>query len=213
MCTCLDYFLPTFLAARTTSDGACLRLKGPFRIVPDHIEHCPDSFFKEELAHWTFRGVRDRHNVDVWYYHGNYTLGFYFDDSLNVELNVGSWSSRGGWKENAHVLKFKKICTTGKTYVSRVWQNIMDSVYDENNRTRPDCPFPKGKYRLVDCKADLSTARAVPAFFYGKWRADFKIVDSNWSCISCMRIFANTVPLTVHGSQFGAAGGASMQSK
>ncbi|KAE8737357.1 hypothetical protein FOCC_FOCC017181 [Frankliniella occidentalis] len=119
-------------------------------------------------------------------------------------MALASWSSRGGWKDNAHILKFKKICSTGRTYLPVVWGNIMDAVYDENNKTRKFCPFPPGKYVLDNCEADLSIARKVPGFFYGKWRLDFKILDPNWDCISCMRIYLSTVPLTSHGSQFGA---------
>ncbi|XP_052127470.1 uncharacterized protein LOC113212138 isoform X3 [Frankliniella occidentalis] len=133
------------ILASLVSQPHCQRINpiaGPFRIIPDHIEHCPAEVFKKELATWSFRGTRDRRNLDVWYYSGNYTLGFNFTDLYHVKLDFASWSSRGGWKDYALVLKFKRICATGKLYVPQVWQNIMESVFDEENKTRPDCPFP-----------------------------------------------------------------------
>ncbi|XP_052127469.1 uncharacterized protein LOC113212138 isoform X2 [Frankliniella occidentalis] len=138
------------ILASLVSQPHCQRINpiaGPFRIIPDHIEHCPAEVFKKELATWSFRGTRDRRNLDVWYYSGNYTLGFNFTDLYH------------------------------------------------------------GKYRLDNAKADLSTSNKLPALFYGKWRLDFKIVNGNWDCVSCMRIFLAIVPLVDHGSHFGAGGG------
>lgn len=142
-------------------------------------------------------------------------------------MNFASWSSRGGWKPNAVVLKFRRLCTTGQTYLPTLWHNVASHVVNEHNKSQANCPYPavsrhhrphsrialchsnngvavQGTYFLQNATADLSIARKVPAFFYGKWRVDFHMVNDAWETISCMRIFLRTVPLVHHGSLFGA---------
>ncbi|KAE8740415.1 hypothetical protein FOCC_FOCC014076 [Frankliniella occidentalis] len=181
---------------------------GPFRIVPDHVEHCPSALFakKGELATWYFKNFRDRQNIDKFYYYGNFTTLFWFGDMLNVELVFASWSSRGGWKDNALIIKMKQICKTAKTYIPKQWKNAQYAIHPNN--ASADCPYPPGVYYLRNATADLGVARKFPAFFYGKWRLDAKIMDSDSDCISCMRVLMHVVPQTDYDtSKLGAAGG------
>ncbi|KAK3912701.1 Queuine tRNA-ribosyltransferase [Frankliniella fusca] len=180
---------------------------GPFRIVPDHVEHCPSKLFekKGEQAIWYFKNFRDRVNLDKWYYYGNYTTHFWFSDDMNIELAFASWSTRGGWKENAIIIKMKQICKAAKTYLPKQWKNVMYAILPNN--ASADCPFPPALYYLRNATADLGVARRVPAFYYGKWRLDAKIMDPEWDCVSCMRILMNIVPQTKYeSSKLGVSG-------
>ncbi|KAE8740252.1 hypothetical protein FOCC_FOCC014236, partial [Frankliniella occidentalis] len=96
-------------------------IAGPFRVIPKHAEHCPEHLFgqKGEIGTWAFSFVRDRQDV---------------------ELSFSSWSSRGGWKENALVLRLKHLCKTGKTYMARQWKNAQLAIHPNN--ASADCPFP-----------------------------------------------------------------------
>lgn len=55
-----------------------------------------------------------------------------------------------------------------------------------------------------NARVDLGVGRALPAFFYGKWRLDVRIVDAAWECVSCMRVYAQLVPRIKYGSQIGS---------
>ena len=59
--------------------------------------------------------------------------------ALQAEALFASWSSRGGWKENAIVMKMGRLCTTCSTYVPAAWRAVMKAL-----RGSPDagCPFP-----------------------------------------------------------------------
>ncbi|XP_026286486.2 uncharacterized protein LOC113212110 [Frankliniella occidentalis] len=186
-------------------------IAGPFRVIPKHAEHCPEHLFgqKGEIGTWAFSFVRDRQDVNTHYATGNFTTLYWFGDNLNVELSFSSWSSRGGWKENALVLRLKHLCKTGKTYMARQWKNAQLAIHPNN--ASADCPFPPGMYKVRNATVDLGVTRQFPAFFYGKWRIDVKIIEpqNNTGCISCLRAFAEVVPqVYLDKGKAGAMGGA-----
>ena len=59
------------------------RLQGPFRVMVDHVEPCPPEMLDKPFPiHMS--AIRDRHNVDVWYYTANLTTHFTLDDDITV---------------------------------------------------------------------------------------------------------------------------------
>ena len=49
-------------------------------------------------------------------------------------------------------------------------------------------------HEMRNLSLDLSTD-AIPFFFYKKWRADAKVIDSaRGTCVMCVRYYAETVP-------------------
>ncbi|XP_052128422.1 uncharacterized protein LOC127750534 isoform X2 [Frankliniella occidentalis] len=116
-------------------------------------------------------------------------------NSIAVELAFSSWSSRGGWKENAFNFKVKRLCKSAKMYFARQWKNAQLAIHPNN--ASADCPFPPGMYKVRNCTVDLGMTNQFPAFFYGKWRIDGRIieVENNTGCVSCMRVFVETVPV------------------
>ncbi|KAK3912335.1 Protein ANTAGONIST OF LIKE HETEROCHROMATIN PROTEIN 1 [Frankliniella fusca] len=132
---------------------------GPFRIIPDHAEYCPKRLFgkKGDLTEWHFSFLRDRHDINTFRALGNFTTLYWFGDHLNIELAFSSWSSRGGWKENALILRMSRLCKSAKTYMARQWKNAQLAIHPNN--ASADCPYPPAQMDRLD-----------PIILYWWWR-------------------------------------------
>ncbi|KAL5232687.1 hypothetical protein ACI65C_000097 [Semiaphis heraclei] len=69
---------------------------------------------------------------------GNITYLEPFDDSLSIELNLAVKDSIGGWKDNAHIFKSPKACSSMKNYLGNSWNSIMEHLGFHN----ASCPIP-----------------------------------------------------------------------
>ncbi|XP_034233523.1 uncharacterized protein LOC117640746 [Thrips palmi] len=185
---CLGWLLPEGDGQRISA------IAGPFRVIPDHFEKCPPhmrpnkTFYKHHYVGW-----RDRKNPDLWFYSWNGTSYFEVNDDLTVDVNIASWSARGGWKDNAYVFSFQRCCTKARTLAPTLWRRAMVALFDDPSRA---CPFPPGSYSVHNVSSDIDfDVKAVPAFYYGKWRATGKFSrTSTRELMGCARAFASTVP-------------------
>ncbi|XP_026274858.1 uncharacterized protein LOC113204072 [Frankliniella occidentalis] len=184
---------------RTTSTAIAAshfinNLAGPFRLVIDHFEACPVStgdagpLYKD--IYW--RAYHGRKNTDLPYYWINVTTLFTFDDSYNLDMNWASWSSRGGWKENAYVMRPGPFCKVVSSHDPDFWRRLMIATFDDPNR---DCPFAPGYYEIKNISSEFSSFKKVPVFFYGTWRISTRLVkESTQNAVACLLIFVKTVP-------------------
>ncbi|XP_052127666.1 uncharacterized protein LOC113206415 [Frankliniella occidentalis] len=168
---------------------------GPFRIILDHYERCPIStgppgpLFKDTFH----RGYHDRRNPDLWHYWMNFTTLLTLDDSYDIDLNWASWSSRGGWKENAYVMRPGSFCKSIQQSDPQFWRKLMTAIFNDPNR---NCPIPPGYYEMNNISADFSFKK-IPVFFYGTWRMSLRLVkDTTKNSVACLWFFAKTIPKT-----------------
>ncbi|XP_052123573.1 uncharacterized protein LOC113211073 isoform X2 [Frankliniella occidentalis] len=59
--------------------------------------------------------------------------------SVMIDFRLASWSTRGGWKDNAFVLRMKHYCTAFKTFAPDAWAkvNMATKGSTENNCSEP----------------------------------------------------------------------------
>ncbi|XP_026280641.2 uncharacterized protein LOC113208027 [Frankliniella occidentalis] len=192
----VEYRTPATSTA-TAASHYINNLAGPFRLVLDHIEACPDStggagrgagaLFKEIYWH-RYHG---RKNGDLPYYWINATTLLTVDDSLQLDLNWASWSSRGGWKENAYVMRPGSFCKVASSHDPEFWRRFMTAIFDDPNR---NCPFTPGYYECTNVSSEF-TFRKIPVFFYGTWRVNIRLVkQSTQNGVFCLVFFVKTVP-------------------
>jgi len=55
---------------------------------------------------------------------------------FQVRVNVASWSSMGGWKENAHVFNLDRTCSLSEM-VPEAWKQLLLNIFGEI----VECPF------------------------------------------------------------------------
>ncbi|XP_034239145.1 uncharacterized protein LOC117644068 [Thrips palmi] len=136
-------------------------------------------------------GWRDRKNPDLWFYSWNGTSFFVANDELSVNINLASWSARGGWKDNAFIATVPRVCSTGRASIPSLWRKMMVAVFNDPDA---DCPFQPGSYSFSNFSTDFDI-EAVPSFFYGKWRATGKLFrTSSRELLACARAYGSTVP-------------------
>ncbi|XP_034242294.1 uncharacterized protein LOC117645866 [Thrips palmi] len=169
---------------------------GPFRVVPDHLEDCPPEMQPlKEYYKLRYSAARDRKVQEIWYYTGNLTTHFRFDDSLTGHANVASWSSRGGWIDNAHVLTSPRICSTIRERLPEAWRTFVVAMF---NNPLQGCPFPADTYHIVNMSTNMNF-NYPPTFFYGKWRSTVKLMrTSSNEVLGCIRAFFSTLPKLRH---------------
>ncbi|XP_034237494.1 uncharacterized protein LOC117642963 [Thrips palmi] len=107
------------------------------------------------------------------------------------DINIASWSARGGWKDNAYLFSVPKLCTAARTMAPSLWRKGMVALFNDPNAA---CPFPPGSYSFRNMSTNFDI-KAVPSFFYGKWRATGKLFrTSTRVLLACARAFGSTVP-------------------
>ncbi|XP_026286585.2 uncharacterized protein LOC113212191 [Frankliniella occidentalis] len=164
---------------------------GPFRVIPDHFEKCPVELRpKTETIKLFYHGVRDRKDPDLWFYNFNGTTHFTLDDNIMAIGNIASWSTRGGWKDNAYVMKLPRICSTFKRCAPDLWERFMVVTF---NDPKAFCPFPPGFYSFNNMSTNFNF-KMPPSFYYGKWRATIQLVNSSNAVHFCMRAYGSTAP-------------------
>ncbi|KAK3931506.1 Anthranilate phosphoribosyltransferase, partial [Frankliniella fusca] len=110
-----------------------------------------------------------------------------------------SWSSRGGWKENALHMKFKRTCTSTARYMPRIWKGVTASLSRADGTKNDHCPLLAGSYSLSNLSSALLNDNTVPIMFYGRWRVDALLVDSKTrQRLACVRVYDDIVPKIVN---------------
>ncbi|XP_060849625.1 uncharacterized protein LOC132928778 isoform X1 [Rhopalosiphum padi] len=106
---------------------------------------------------------------------GNLTLNRPMSDNLTVHMNMAIKDSIGGWKDNAHLLKSPKACSTVKSILGTEWPLYLKS-FGINNF---NCPIAPGVY--VSKGYDLTNAvlrsNFPKTFFYGTYKTRFHFTD------------------------------------
>ncbi|KAK3912702.1 ATP-dependent Clp protease ATP-binding subunit ClpX [Frankliniella fusca] len=179
------------LQTREVTGKAIHSVMGPFRVLPGPIEHCPPEIDAKHPLQYYFSRTRSRYNPDIWFYYGNTTWTFPFDDALSMKATVASWGSIGGWKENAFVIKMDKICSNFRTNLPKFWQELTKDAF---NDPYLKCPLPMGVAVYKNITGDFNT-KAIPTFFYGKYRITVLCfrTDTRENKV-CMRVYADAVP-------------------
>ncbi|XP_034245328.1 uncharacterized protein LOC117647599 [Thrips palmi] len=166
---------------------------GPFDVELQRVEICPGAMSGLNLLNFTQRLTRDRKYPKRFYYTG--VVQHFFDvlPSLAWTIRLSSWSSRGGWKENAYHHTFTRVCDLAKArFNNPVYRRVIlaamgsDFVFS--------CPFPASRWEFTDFPVDV-TADEFKEFVYGKWRIDIQSLDGKTNTVlSCHREFVDTVP-------------------
>ncbi|XP_026292827.2 uncharacterized protein LOC113217220 isoform X2 [Frankliniella occidentalis] len=168
-------------------------IAGPYDVFIDQVGECPqglvDPFFPVKI-----RLVRNRHNHNDMFAFANYTIIERLDDSSSMRLEFGSWSSGGGWKENAFIMKFQRLCSTLHNLAPRTVQALERSLSNSKNVSPVTCPWNPDTYQITNFST-LEIKSNVPAVFYGKWRINLIIFNSKTqTAIACCRVYARTTP-------------------
>ncbi|XP_060881515.1 uncharacterized protein LOC132952993 [Metopolophium dirhodum] len=114
---------------------------------------------------------------------GNITNSIPIDDSLNVEINMAVKDSIGGWKENAHIFKESKACSSIKSFFGDLWNRVTDSLGIYNTT----CHIPVGFYRAPGLNTDKNLFSNFPKkFFYGtyKMRVHYEKNNIVYGCLT-----------------------------
>ena len=78
--------LTEFFASAFTRAVMCLLWQGPYRFLTERIEQCPPEMLQLPFL-FKVQAVRDRRQMDAWYYSLNYTINFPFSDDYNVRMS------------------------------------------------------------------------------------------------------------------------------
>ncbi|XP_022164849.1 uncharacterized protein LOC111029908 [Myzus persicae] len=106
---------------------------------------------------------------------GNITLMRPMRDDLTLHMNMAIKDSIGGWKDNAHLLKTSKACSSLKNILGTEWRPYLKSFGMRNF----NCPLAPGVY--VSNGYDLTNAvqrsNFPKTFFYGTYKTRFYFTD------------------------------------
>ncbi|KAK3907574.1 Arginine--tRNA ligase [Frankliniella fusca] len=196
----LRFELPVFILCIFSEYLRAAQLAGPYYIIPDLGEECPRSEMALDFP-VKVKLVRERDNTNFFLVTVHWAGQFWFDDNKDARVVMASWGSRGGWKENALIMKFKKLCTTIKTHLPDIWNEIVPRMKSNITNFQRDCPFPPGAFSIEDLSTSVLQPKGVPYLFYGKWKIDVKAIDpADDRVLGCFRIYASIIPRTTqHG--------------
>ncbi|XP_034255045.1 uncharacterized protein LOC117653467 [Thrips palmi] len=171
------------------------RLAGPYVIDLETVEPCPPSVLDRPYP-LTISMKRSRQNPRVRYFDANFTMSSAFDETKTIRNEFASWSSRGGWKDNALTMKIPRPCSALKTFLPGISKYFWNNLHGPGGRVS-QCPVPPGSYSIRNLSTDLqgSHISSLPAMFYGKWRMDSKICEKD-ACFMCVRVIAMVNPKT-----------------
>ncbi|XP_025203844.1 uncharacterized protein LOC112600754 [Melanaphis sacchari] len=116
---------------------------------------------------------------------GNITLKKPLDDNLKVHMNMAVKDSVGGWKNNAHLIRFQKACSQLKNILGEEWRVYLKS-FGINSF---DCPIVPGFYvsKGYDLTNAINRSNFPKNFFYGTYKTSFHFTDKfneKFSCIT-----------------------------
>ncbi|CAH1737305.1 unnamed protein product [Aphis gossypii] len=106
---------------------------------------------------------------------GNFTLKIPLDDNLTFDMNMAIKDSVGGWRDNAHLLKFPNACSTLKNLLGIEWRLFINS-FGINSL---NCPIAPGVYESsgYDLTAATVNSSFPKTFFYGTYKVRFHFSD------------------------------------
>eukprot|EP00102_Acyrthosiphon_pisum_P023882 XP_016661092.1 PREDICTED: uncharacterized protein LOC107884113 [Acyrthosiphon pisum] len=102
---------------------------------------------------------------------GNFTTTVPIDDSLTIEIDMAVKDSIGGWKDNAHLFKTPRACSSIKSFFGDNWPRIAALVGHPSS-----CPIPRGTYTTpgITIGADSNISQFPKRFFYGTYKMRFR---------------------------------------
>ncbi|XP_034248687.1 uncharacterized protein LOC117649757 [Thrips palmi] len=172
-------------------------LAGRYDIKTEHVECCPSAILDRPFP-CTVSHVRDRQDLRNVFFAINFTMNHSFDDYKDAQVVYSSWSSRGGWKENAIVMKFRRVCTSLRIYLPGVWRHFLDHTTGPTGPVH-ECPLPPGSYAYYNFSSGGITPANIPSLYYGKWRVDTRVYDRRETCIMCIRMTLRISPKANQG--------------
>eukprot|EP00102_Acyrthosiphon_pisum_P020324 XP_016657534.1 PREDICTED: uncharacterized protein LOC107882908 [Acyrthosiphon pisum] len=106
---------------------------------------------------------------------GNATFIEPLDDSFNVEINMAVKDSVGGWRDNAHIFKTPKACSSMKMWAGKFWTILTENLGMHNM----NCPIPAGRYMSSGMKLNSDLYANLPKqFFYGTYKFRFQLTKN-----------------------------------
>ncbi|XP_060866577.1 uncharacterized protein LOC132942303 [Metopolophium dirhodum] len=119
---------------------------------------------------------------------GNVTFFKPFDDTIKLDVNVASWGLTGGWKPNSIVYISKNACSSSKHVLGKIWFSLFKGF----SMPTSVCPIPAGTYMTsgIDVK-ELEDHNFPKVYFYGKYKAVFKMKNEENKILSCTVIEIN----------------------
>ncbi|XP_034235844.1 uncharacterized protein LOC117642111 [Thrips palmi] len=163
---------------------------GPYVVVVEHFEPCPPKFLDRPFP-ITVSVKRYRHKPQEKYFNCNFTTSLTFDDNVNSAVVFDSWSSRGGWKDNALEMKFNRLCSSMNAYLPDVWQHLRGHVYGPSGLVTA-CPLPPDTYSINNLTTRYAST-LIPALYYGKWRVNLRAFLKE-QCFMCIRAIVRVDP-------------------
>ncbi|XP_034252290.1 uncharacterized protein LOC117651863 [Thrips palmi] len=153
------------------------------------MEMCPpEKQSKPFFFH--FRVAHDRKRPSFVRGAMNMTTSYIFDDNTDIAIEMASWSSRGGWKDNAFKIRLKRACFTAPQYLPTVYNTLKATLFGETQ-----CPWPPGAYYHPNVSMEIRFT--LPVFYYGKYRADLGFTDHATNEMeACVRATIKVVPKT-----------------
>ncbi|XP_060847478.1 uncharacterized protein LOC132927037 [Rhopalosiphum padi] len=150
---------------------------GEYRTVFDRVYACEST--KNHLFQYNVYFSKKSSNITE--LRGNITFLIPFDDNFILELNIASWSLTGGWKPNSAVYITKNACSKMKHILGKAWFSMAKTFNAKN-----DCPLPAGTYISsgIDLKK-LEDYNLPKVYFYGKYKAVFKIKNTENKILGC----------------------------
>ncbi|XP_034248987.1 uncharacterized protein LOC117649910 [Thrips palmi] len=121
-----------------------------------------------------------------------------------VRNAFASWSSRGGWRENALSMNIPRPCAALKTYFPGISKYVWNNLEGPGGHVS-QIPVPPGSYSIRNLSMNLQDYRStgLRSMFYGKWRMDSKVYDKDM-CFMCVRVTAMVNPKAPSRARSGA---------
>ncbi|XP_034247824.1 uncharacterized protein LOC117649307 isoform X3 [Thrips palmi] len=164
-------------------------LAGRYDIDVEHVECCPSEVLDRPFPCSVSRARKDLHTV---LFSFNATSRDIFDDYKIAQVVYASWSSRGGWKQNAIVMKFPRACTSVRTYLPGLYKHFLEHATRAEGPFQ-GCPVPPGSYRYENVSSRGLVVANIPSLYYGRWRVDGRAYDRE-ACIMCIRLTLRISP-------------------
>ncbi|XP_034247826.1 uncharacterized protein LOC117649307 isoform X4 [Thrips palmi] len=162
---------------------------GRYDIDVEHVECCPSEVLDRPFPCSVSRARKDLHTV---LFSFNATSRDIFDDYKIAQVVYASWSSRGGWKQNAIVMKFPRACTSVRTYLPGLYKHFLEHATRAEGPFQ-GCPVPPGSYRYENVSSRGLVVANIPSLYYGRWRVDGRAYDRE-ACIMCIRLTLRISP-------------------
>ncbi|KAL4148716.1 hypothetical protein QTP88_002885 [Uroleucon formosanum] len=100
-----------------------------------------------------------------------------------IEINMAVKDSVGGFKDNAHVYRTPKACSSVKMFLGTYVKSVMETF----GRQNLICPFAVGCYKTSGIKLDTKFYKNLPKqFFYGTYKFHLQFIKNKviYGCIT-----------------------------